>query len=297
MILAMMNNETYFRDMFGEANRANVSFYPIDPRGLVAFDSPIGPQAPLPPAADHAVLTTRHDSLRTLAANTDGIALLDNNDLNKQLRRLAADLTSYYLIGYTSTNAKLDGKFRAIKVRAKRSGVDIRARKGYRAPTEAEVASATTAAAAAAVVSVDTAALTASLNTLERDARIDESRWTLTSRTPELDSPAMLRRGPMTGNQLKPAPSRRFSRTDRLRLEAPATEDVTGWTSALLDRTGKRLGVPVTTGVRIDPSNGQKWLTADLVLAPLGTGDYIVELTFMQRGAQQRVLSAFRVGQ
>lgn len=297
MALAMLDNATFFRDLFGEANRANVSFYPIDPRGLVAFDSPIGPQPPLTPIADHVVLTARHDALRTLAANTDGLALLDNNDLHRQLRRLAADLTSYYLIGYNSTNTKLDGKFRSIKVRAKRSGIDIRARKGYRAPTEAEVASATNLATAAASVPDDTAAVKASLNTLEHDTRIDESRWTITSRTPELDSPAMFRRGPTTGNQFKTAPSRRFSRTERLRLEAAATEDVTTWTGGLLDRTGKRLAVPVTTGVRTETSTGQKYLTADLVLAPLGTGDYIVELTFTRAGAQQKVLSAFRVGQ
>jgi VWFA-related protein len=297
MTLAMIDDEKYFRDMFGDANRANVSFYPIDPRGLVVFDSPIGPEPPLPLTVDHAVLTSRHESLRTLALNTDGLVLLDNNDLDKQLGRLAADLTSYYLIGYTSTNAKLDGKFRSIKVRAKRPGIDIRARKGYRAATAEEVASATSLASAAAAIPADTAAITESLNTLERDSRIDESRWTSRSRTPELDSPAVLRRGPSTGNQLKPAPSRRFSRTDRLRLEAPATEDVAGWNGALLDRNGRRLAVPITAGMRTDTATGQKWLTADLVLAPLGAGDYVVELTFTQNGAQQRVLSAFRVGQ
>jgi len=297
MTLAMIDDDKYFRDMFGDANRANVSFYPIDPRGLVVFDSPIGPEPPLPLTVDHAVLTSRHESLRTLALNTDGLVLLDNNDLDKQLGRLAADLTSYYLIGYTSTNAKLDGKFRSIKVRSKRPGIDIRARKGYRAATAEEVASATSLASAAAAIPADTEAITASLNMLERDSRIDESRWTSTSRTPELDSPAVLRRGPSTGNQLKPAPNRRFSRTDRVRLEAPATEDVTGWNGALLDRNGKRLAVPVTTGARTDTATGQKWLTADLVLAPLGAGDYVVELTFTQNGAPQRVLSAFRVGQ
>jgi len=297
MNLAMMDNAQYFRDLFGEANRANVSFYPIDPRGLAAFDTAIGPDAPPDIITDHAMLRGRGDTLRTLAVNTDGIALLDNNDLNRQLRRIAVDLTSYYLVGYYSTNNQLDGRFRTIKVRAKRSGVDIRARKGYRAPTETEVASAANLATAAASVPDDAAAVKASLNTLERDARIDESRTMLMSRTPELSAPAMFRRGPMTGNQLKPAPNRRFSRTDRLHLEAAATEDVTSWTGALLDRTGKRLGVPVTTGVRTDASNTQKCLTADLVLAPLGAGDYIVELTFTQRGAQQRILSAFRLGQ
>jgi VWFA-related protein len=297
MNLAMMDNEKYFRDLFGDAGRANVSFYPVDPRGLSSFDLELPPIYPADVVLDHAMLRGRADSLRMLAANTDGLALLDNNDLNHQLRRVAADLTSYYLVGYYSTNNRLDGRFRTIKIRAKRPGIEIRARKGYRAPTEADVASATASAAAAAAVPADTVAITDSLNTLERDARIDESRWMMTSRPPDLNAPTVLRRGPMTGNQLKPAPTRRFSRTDRLRLEAPASEDVTAWTGTLLDRTGKRLGVPVAAGVRTDVANGQKWLTADLVLAPLGAGDYIIELTFTRGGAQQRVLSAFRVSQ
>jgi hypothetical protein len=159
------------------------------------------------------------------------------------------------------------------------------------------VASATASAAAAANVPSAMAAITDSLNRLERDTRIDESRSTITSRIADLTAPAIFRRGPSTGNQLKPAPNRRFSRTDRVHLEAPATDDVTAWNGSLLDRTGKRLAVPLTTGLRADASNGDKLLTADLVLAPLGAGDYIIELTFTRAGVQQTVLSAFRLTQ
>src|SRR6266550_7100982 len=108
MDLAMADNERRFRDMFGEANRANVSFYPIDPRGLAVFDSPIGPDPPPTLEEDHRVLISRNEALQTLAINTDGIALVKSNDLRKQLHRIADDLTSYYLMGYYSTNSKLD---------------------------------------------------------------------------------------------------------------------------------------------------------------------------------------------
>ena len=81
MDLAMADNELRFRDLFGEANRANVSFYPIDPRGLPVFDTPIGPEPPLPPVADHAQLVARNESLHTLAINTDGIALAEQQRL------------------------------------------------------------------------------------------------------------------------------------------------------------------------------------------------------------------------
>jgi hypothetical protein len=51
------------------------------------------------------------------------------------------DLTSYYLLGYYA-NGKLDGRFHSITVRVKRSGVNVRARRGYLAASEADVRSA-----------------------------------------------------------------------------------------------------------------------------------------------------------
>jgi hypothetical protein len=70
-------------------------------------------------------------------------------------------MTSYYLLGYYSTNTKLDGKVRKISVKVKRPGVDVRARRSYRAPTEEEIeqgkAEMTAAAAAAPVSSVQAA--------------------------------------------------------------------------------------------------------------------------------------------
>ena len=61
---------------------------------------------------------------------------------------MVADLSDYYLIGYASTNAKADGSFRRINVRVKRPGVEVRARRGYRAATAAEVAARAAASAA-----------------------------------------------------------------------------------------------------------------------------------------------------
>src|SRR4029079_12291028 len=88
---------------------------------------------------DQQMLRTRQDNLRVLASNTDGLAVIENNNLDVGFKRIADDLTSYYLLGYYSTNQKLDGKYRTLKVRVKRPGVDVRARKGYRAATEKEV--------------------------------------------------------------------------------------------------------------------------------------------------------------
>ncbi len=138
--LSMEDHERDFRNLIDDANRANVSFYPLDPRGLVVFDQPLS-VGQLDVITDSANLRSRLDSLQTLAGATDGIAIVNSNDIDRGLRRVVDDLTSYYLLGYYSTNTKFDGRFRAIKVRVKRPGVDLRYRRGYRAATKEEVAS------------------------------------------------------------------------------------------------------------------------------------------------------------
>jgi VWFA-related protein len=113
----------------------------------VAFDAPIGPDSPPPIAQDTANLRTRHNNLRTLAVDTDGDAIIDTNYIEKGLKRIADDLSSYYLFGYYSTNTKLDGRYRTITVRVKQPGVRVRARRGYRARTAEQVVAVATVAA------------------------------------------------------------------------------------------------------------------------------------------------------
>jgi VWFA-related protein len=144
--LAALNNEARLREIVDEANRANASFYTFDPRGVVVFDEQIVPssgvgvgilanQAPMV-TEDASRLTARHTSLRALAENTDGLALIETNDFARGLQRMTNDLSSYYLLGYYS-RGKLDGKFHAITVRVKRTGVQVRARRGYLAASAA----------------------------------------------------------------------------------------------------------------------------------------------------------------
>jgi VWFA-related protein len=289
MDLAQTDNEQYFRVIFGEANRANVSFYTIDPRGLTAvelgFVNSIGGEDTTP-----AMLRTRQDSLRTLAETTDGLAMLNSNDLRKQLRRIADDLTSYYLLGYISTNGKLDGKFRSIAVRSKRPGVEIRARRGYNAPTAEEVAG--VRAAADVVVPAAQAALTRALGTIESDVRA-QGRPTVRAK----GDPLVFHRGPSTGNQIQPAAGRVFPRSERIRMEMEAEAGSPMWTGAVLDRNGTKTVVPVATSERTDAATGQRWLVADVTLGPLGPGDYVVELSTVKGSETERSLVAFRVTQ
>jgi VWFA-related protein len=140
-LLAYADHETQFTRLLQRANRANVSFYPLDARGLVVFDEPIGPGQPPPPSVDAARLGARHSNLRALAENTDGYAIVNTNAIDRGLQRMVQDTGAYYLLGYYSTNTRLDGRFRKLTVRVTREGVDVRSRPGYLAPTEAELAS------------------------------------------------------------------------------------------------------------------------------------------------------------
>jgi VWFA-related protein len=132
--------ESDFIRLFQRANRANVSFYTVDPRGLVVFDTDLS-QKPLSAEEDNRRLMSRQTSLRTLAEITDGFAIVNTNNMTPGLERIVADTNSYYLLGYYSTNTRLDGKFRKITVKVKRPKADVRARPGYLAPTEADLAS------------------------------------------------------------------------------------------------------------------------------------------------------------
>ena len=81
--------------------------------------------------ARRRTLASRQDSLRFIADNTDGL-LVNASSTDAHVDRIVDDVSSYYLMTYSSSNTKLDGRFRAITVRVKRDGVKVRARRGYR---------------------------------------------------------------------------------------------------------------------------------------------------------------------
>ena len=87
----------------------------------------------------------------------------------------------------------------------------------------------------------------------------------------------------------------RFTRADRVHLELPVGPDVKPGSGRLLDRTGQPLAVPVTVGERSDDASGQRWITADVTLAPLATGDYLVEVGTVEKTGDVRVVTGIRV--
>ena len=107
---------------------------------------------------------------------------------------------------------------------------------------------------------------------------------------PSLASGAVfIRRGPMTGNKEMPTADLRFRRSERLRVEVPSAVDVTS--ARLLDRNGRPIAaIPVTASTRTD-ADGTRWATGELLLAPLGPGDYVVEIV----AGDTRTMAAFRI--
>ncbi len=126
------------RDVWDAANRNNAAIYSLDPRGLAG--SEFGIEENISITTDARYLQASQDSLRTLSSETDGRAIVNRNDLAKGLEQMVRDSSAYYLIGYNSSQAPNDGKFHEIKVRVKRPGIEVRARKGYWAPTKDDTA-------------------------------------------------------------------------------------------------------------------------------------------------------------
>jgi VWFA-related protein len=114
------------------ANRNNTAIYAVDPRGLAAFEYDLSTAggAAVSLTSDRKMLDSTLDTLRNLAEETDGRAIINSNDMERGLRQIVRDSSAYYLLGYTSA-VSTDGKFHKIGVRVKRPGLQIRARPGY----------------------------------------------------------------------------------------------------------------------------------------------------------------------
>ena len=114
------------------AGRGNVSLYVIDPIGV-----PTGAMPGIKPVFvddGEAFDLDRIQSLVTLAEATGGFAAVHSNDFSAALDRIVTESSSYYVLGFTSSNPTRDGKFRKIEVRTTRPDLTVRARSGYVAP-------------------------------------------------------------------------------------------------------------------------------------------------------------------
>ena len=117
------------------ANRANASFYTVDPRGLVAGPD-IGYDVPLREWRDHLFQT--QNSLRMLAELTGGMAVVNRNDFKDAFEEIDAETSDYYVLGFYSNNPDQSYRTRRLRIEVNREGVTLRHRTHYSIPLTQE---------------------------------------------------------------------------------------------------------------------------------------------------------------
>ncbi len=137
-----VDNQAQLRATINAAIRANVSIYPVDARGLVAM-APLGDATQASPTGIGALtgqgsertmsnFQRSQDTLYSLAKDTGGKALFDNNDLSLGIVQAAEAIRSYYIFGFSSTHTAQDGKFHRVKVTLTRpADAELAYRQGY----------------------------------------------------------------------------------------------------------------------------------------------------------------------
>ena len=126
------------RSLTRAANRSNVSFYPVNSRradNATRVEPSFRNGRAINPAMvrqrERRVLELSQQQLESLAEDTDGVAELGTNNLDRVTERIIGDTSEYYLLGYQSPNSRPDGRFRSISVKVQRPGVRVRSRPGY----------------------------------------------------------------------------------------------------------------------------------------------------------------------
>jgi VWFA-related protein len=116
-----------------EAMRGGVAFYTIDPCGLTTGGALGETEGNVAGVCDADL--ERMAAFRKLSEATGGFAVVNSNSFGQALERMVKENSNYYLLGFTSTNGRRDGRYRRLEVRAKRPGLTVRARDGYIAPS------------------------------------------------------------------------------------------------------------------------------------------------------------------
>jgi VWFA-related protein len=277
--LANLDSLPRFQQLLRDAALNNVVIYPVNPGGTGAIGG-------------------GNDRLMELASNTGGTAVVNRNDLVQGMIDVSREFEGYYLLGYASDNQKADGSLRRIQVRVNRPGVTVKARQGYRALSSAEAADKAAALAAPATVDAGRAALDAALDVLATIRPGDEgafnlSRYLKADAAPYLGVPTVSRATPSPRSPIVPVTAPAFRRSERLHIEWPVTRGFDSASARVLGRDGNALAVQVAISERTE--GDARVLVGDVVLGPLASGDFVVELTVVSGDTSLRTLVAFRV--
>jgi len=122
------------RQAVGQAARAGARFYTIDARGLnkgSAGSDIIDQPVAVSPIGATPKFDTQADGITSLAVDTGGFAVRNENNFGRALDEIQLDSATYYVVSYVPANTAFDGKYRTIDVAVGRPGVKVRSRRGY----------------------------------------------------------------------------------------------------------------------------------------------------------------------
>ena len=136
-----VENQAQLRSTINAAQKANVAFFPIDARGLLAAP-PGGDASKAAPRGtgiysghaqnqERARINDQQETLSSLAADTGGKMFIDNNELSLGIVQAQKEIRSYYVVGYYSSNNASDGRYRRIQVKVNAQNARLEHRQGY----------------------------------------------------------------------------------------------------------------------------------------------------------------------
>jgi len=127
-VFADTDLQAQLQEITRAANRANATLFTVDPRGLVGTTD-AGAHIDQDEWTTHIQKT--QGSMKTLAENTGGFALLNSNDFEPALKRIDAETSDYYVLGYYSSNHDANKRVRELEVKVKRPDVKVYSRRFY----------------------------------------------------------------------------------------------------------------------------------------------------------------------
>ncbi|MFN2447631.1 MAG: VWA domain-containing protein [Vicinamibacterales bacterium] len=118
----------YMRELTLSANRANASVFTVDPRGLVGV---VDAGQYIDQSEWRTYIQKTQSTLRYIAEETGGFAVVNVNDFATEFKRIDAETSDYYVLGYYSTNPDPTRRVRELEVKVDRPGITVASRRAY----------------------------------------------------------------------------------------------------------------------------------------------------------------------
>ncbi len=127
-ITADLDLHALMRELTLTANRANATIYTLDPRGLAGV---VDAGTYVDQSEWRTYIQKTTSTLRYMAEETGGFAVVNTNDIAGELKRIDAETSDYYVLGYYSTNPDPTKRTRTLDVNVNRPDVSIASRRAY----------------------------------------------------------------------------------------------------------------------------------------------------------------------